>query len=235
MLDLARGTATRFTDDPSWDNFPVWSPDGRRIVFSSDRAGHPDLYVRASDGATQEERLLESTGVETEIAADWSPDGTSIVYQRRGALWQLPLSGNRKPVPLVQNTFTNFFGRFSPDGRWLAYQSDESGRMEIYSQPLTTPGERVRISINGGIQPHWRRDGKELFYRDPDNRIIAVEVRQDDAHLEPGSPSVLFPIDPSAEWYDVAADGQRFLVPVPVAGPAPSMTVVLNWPAALKK
>jgi Tol biopolymer transport system component len=235
MLDLARGTATRFTDDPSWDNFPVWSPDGRRIVFSSDRAGHPDLYVRASDGTTKEERLRESTL--GELPADWSPDGTSIVYQEgaRGALWQLALSGDRKPVPLLQNNFNNGNARFSPDGRWLAYQSDESGRMEIYTQPLTTPGERVRISINGGIQPHWRRDGKELFYLDADHRITAIELRRDDVNLEPGSPSMLFSIDPSADWYDVASDGQRFLVPLPVAGPASSMTVVLNWPAALKK
>jgi hypothetical protein len=135
----------------------------------------------------------------------------------------------------VKNNFNNMLGKFSPDGRWLAYQSDESGRWEIYSQSLATPGKRVRISINGGTEPRWRSDGKELFFRDADNRIVGVELTRDRSNLEPGSPSVLFPIDPSAEWYEVAADGQRFLVPLPVAGPPSSMTVVLNWPAALKK
>jgi serine/threonine protein kinase len=236
LLDVVRGAVTRFTDDPSYDGNPVWSPDGRRILFSSDRSGPMNLYVKAYDGAAQEQLVLESSWQKR--ATDWSPDGRSIVYQTqtpKWELWQLSLGEKRKTFPLVQNNFNNMLGRFSPDGRWLAYQSDESGRWEIYIQSLTTPGKRIRISINGGMEPYWRRDGKELFFRDPGNRIIAVGLTGNGSSLEPGTPNVLFAADPGAGWYEVDSDGQRFLVPVPVAARAgSSMTVLLNWPAMLK-
>src|SRR3990172_8928900 len=173
LVDLSQGTTSRFTSNPAADFFPVWSPDGNRIVFSSTRvAGGNDLFRKMSSGAGEEELLLRSGA--TNVATDWSADGRFILYQALDPrtnydLWALPVEADRKPIVLLQTAFSEGEGRLSPDGRWLAYTSDESGRPEVYVRAFLRPGGSQLISTSGGRQPMWRRkDGKELFYILPD-------------------------------------------------------------------
>jgi dipeptidyl aminopeptidase/acylaminoacyl peptidase len=245
LLDLTRGAASRLTFDPGNDYLPVWSPDGTRIVFASDRgaSGLYQLYTKLASGAGSEELLLESSSSKSPM--DWSSDGRFIVYEEYGPktrrdLWVLPLSGNRKPVPFLQTAADEFQGQFSPDGRWIAYGSDESGAFEIYVQPFPAIGGKWQISTGGGTQPRWRRDGKGLFYL-ADSRIMAVEVKTASSTFEAGIPRPLFPvrlgccIGMGTDEFVPAADGQRFLVVNRLDhGESQPLTVVLNWMSELR-
>jgi eukaryotic-like serine/threonine-protein kinase len=254
---LARGTFTRFTFDPHLDNRPVWSPDGSRIVFSSDRNGFDELYQKISSGAGSDELLLHGEMDQNILADDWSLDGRFIIYNqatnglsgkaagKNGPsrdLWILPLDGDRKPYPFLQTEFNETHARFSPDSKWVAYISDETGRAEVYVQSFPASGGKWQISTGGGDQPQWRRDGKELFYLSPDRKLMAVQVKTGET-FENGAPVPLFqtkvfpPVSTGARNnYVVAADGQRFLVNNVVEENASHpITVVLNWTAQLKK
>ncbi|MCA1602594.1 MAG: protein kinase, partial [Acidobacteria bacterium] len=243
MIELARGAPTRFTFDPSFDIHPIWSPDGSRIVFASDRDGPLNLYQRAASGAGNDEALLKSDG--RKFPDDWSADGRLILYRNLDLktnwdLWVLPLTGDRKPFPFLQTEFVEAQGRFSPDGKWIAYTSNESGAWQVYVQSFSAGG-KWQVSTEGGAQPQWRRDGRELFYLATDRKLMAVEVKGDGSTFERGVPNALFelriPNFPGARnFYFVAADGQRFLV-ASLLGEAASTptTVVLNWTADLKR
>lgn len=241
LFDLRRGTSSRFTLDPQDDGVPVWSPDGAQIVFGSGGYGRMDLYLKSTGGATPPELLLQSPADKWPLA--WSTDGRFILFQSQDAktgwdLWLLPLAGDRVPMPLVQTRFNEQEAEFSPDGRWLAYSSDESGRLEVYVQPFGSPGGRLQISPGGGGEPMWRRDGRELFYLAADRRLMAVEVRGTTT-FEAGMPRPLFQVRvsdvPFRNQYQVSADGQRFLVAtVANLDAASRIAVVLNWPALLK-
>jgi len=243
IFDLARGAKTRFTVDPSANHNPVWSPDGSRILFASDRKHQGDLYVKAAAGGAKEEPVYEAEG--QKIPYDWSPDGGVIAFddrevagERRFSLKMLPSAGERRPVEFLKRGTDVGDCRFSPDGRWLAYMSDESGRMEIYVAAFPGPGGRWQISTEGGRTPRWRRDGKELFYLSADRKLMAVEVKPGSS-FEAGHPRPLFDAParrtgPFGVPYDVSADGQKFLVVMPAGESAPPpMTLVVNWPAAL--
>jgi dipeptidyl aminopeptidase/acylaminoacyl peptidase len=245
LIDLARNTTSRFTFDPADENSPIWSPDGSRIVFSSNREGVSNLYQKLSSGAGNDEALLKSA--EPKTPYDWSPDGRFILYgvlspKTSGDLWLLPLFGDQKPAPFVQTEFNEIQGRFSPDGRWVAYASNESGTYQVYVQSFPSSGSKWQVSTNGGAQPQWRRDGKELFYLAPDRKLMAVEVNGAGPTFVPGVPKPLFEPRVSAvfpsitTYYSVTGDGQRFLVNTLVGESTPvPFTVVLNWAAALKK
>jgi len=249
-----RETMSRLTFDASQDNSaPIWSSDGSRIVFSSLRNGKWGIYQRQASGTGREELLLESDS--PELPMSWSPDSKSIVYQMTGHnggvdLWVLPLAGDKKPTPFLQSPFRNSHPQVSPDGRWVAYGSNETGRGEIYVRPFPSGEGKWQISTNGGTFPRWRRDGKELFYMNPSSlgKMISVKVNPAGLTFEYGDPAELFDtgyvelghLGMNYHTYVVSPDGQHFLIPRPESGGSEEnasapITVVLNWTAGLKK
>jgi len=249
LLDLARGRRTRLTFGTSRDTDAVWSPDGSHIVFASARGDHTDLFEKRVDGADAG-RLVESNEVKSPTS--WSSDGrflffTSANPKTKNDIWLLPFEG-RKPVPWLRTEFSESHGFFSPDGRWVAYISNESGKNEAYVRRFVPPGQaastadgKTLLSSNGAETVRWRRDGGELFYEAPDGTIMSVAIRSDAQSgdpLQPGSPQAMFPTASivGGRYWDPTADGQRFLVGV-LGGRAANtpFTVVLNWPAALKE
>jgi len=246
LRDLTRGTDRRFTSDPSQNVSPIWSPQGDRIVFDSDRAGHPrDLYQKKISGAGQEEVLLSTSF--PKFVYQWSRDGRFIVYGEGGSrnqVWVLPMgdSGQPKPMQFSHTEFNEVHGQLSPDNRWMAYASDVSGQREVYARSFPAADHELRISTAGGEQPRWRGDGKELFYIAADRKIYAVELKASAGQnptLEASAPVLLF--DPHFTGgatnyfnYDVTADGKRFLaaaIPTTDSAPttSPPVTVVVNW------
>jgi Tol biopolymer transport system component len=242
LFELERGTASRLTFDPADDLNPVFSPDGGRILFTSDRKGNRDIYWKAATGVGEDEPVLETE--HSESADDWSPDGRLVVYDTGGTtsstasaadLWVAPLEGDRKPIPFLVRPFVDTSAQISRDGRFIAYMSNESGRSEVYVMDFPKPTARWKVSTEGGIEPRWRPDGRELFYIAPGRKLMAVDVRAAGATFAPGVPRVLFEanLDPRVAGrhrYVVSPDGQRFLIIAPAeqAGPTP-LTVVLNW------
>jgi serine/threonine protein kinase/Tol biopolymer transport system component len=240
LLDGAR--AVRFTSDPNLDRFPIWSADGSWIAFGSNRRGARDIYRKSSSGAGVEELLLESA--EDKAPNSWSPDGHFLMFtnmdrEQGPDLYVLPLDGDQKAYPFLRTPFDERVGQFSPDGRWVAYQSNESGPWQIYVRPFPGPGGQSQVSTAGGIQSRWRADGKELYYIAPDGKMMAVPIAVKDGTLEPGVPAVLFQTRIwgggtnafTRQQYDVAPDG-RFLINVTVEGVrTPPITMLLNWRA----
>jgi eukaryotic-like serine/threonine-protein kinase len=237
VLDIARGVPTRITFDPNTDNLPIWSHDGLRVLWPSSRSGGFDLYVKSASG-TGQDTLLIKMGTSNGWATDWSRDGKWVMYQRPGGntgqdLWIAPqsadVSGEQKP--LLQSPFNEQDGVFSPDGRWIAYVSNESGQDEVYVQTFPLTDAKYRISTGGGTDPEWRRDGAELFYLAADRNLMAVPIRLGAKAFEPGIPTLLFSIPGTnlRRVYAPAADG-RFLVAKPLGDDATTpITVVLNW------
>ncbi len=241
IYDVTRGLPTRFTFDPAQEAGAVWSPDDSRIVFSSARRGHFDLYQKAANGVGDENLLLQSNADKT--ASSWSPDGRFVLYdtydpKTRFDVWVLPMFGDRNPFPLLQGEFNERYAQFSPDGRWMAYTSDESGKPEIYVVPFPGPGGKRQISRQGGFQPRWRRDGKEIFYL-YNAQLLAAEVNGNGSTFEVGTVRSLFQgrslITGGGYSYDVSPDGQRFLLNfLGGQNSAAPITLVTNWTADLK-
>jgi Tol biopolymer transport system component len=241
-IDVARGLRTRFTFAAGYDENPVWSPDGSRLVFDSDRTGRRDLYQKSVSGVGNEELMLSLES--NDLPMDWSSDGRWIIFasrspqQPKADLWALETSGDRKPVPILQTPFDENDARFSPDGRWIAYASDESGQEEVYVAPFPGPGRKWQISAAGGSLPLWNRDGKEIFYEAADEKVTSVEVSADESGFRVGQAKALFQLQLSGGGasYDVTPDGRRFLVKRGLASESESpLTVVVNWPAELTK
>ena len=240
LYDLLRGTSSRFTFDPASDTSPVFSPDGERVAFLSARNGGTGLWEKRIDGAVPEQLWLASAG----SVGDWSSDGRFILYaplfsSKTGwDLWVMPVSGDRKPFPFVQTEHGEREGRFSPDVRWIAYDSTESGRREVWLQPFPPTGSKWQISTGGGFSPRWRGDGMEIFYVAADGKLTAVAVGGGSTP-EFGTPTSLFQTmfrEGASGSYAVASDGQRFLMNVPPdAGDVTPITVVVNWEAMLKQ
>jgi Tol biopolymer transport system component len=230
---------SRFTFDPSDDVEGIWSPDGARVVFASNRKGAFDLYQKPANGEGSEEVLLQSAG--NKIPNSWSPDGRFILYvsaQNNGDLMVLPITdnqkpGDRKPFPFLSTRFSVAQGAFSPDGKWVTYQSNESGRFEVFVRPFPGPGGQWQVSTDGGTSPRWRADGKELYFLAPDSKLMAVAVAAQGGIFTPGTPETLFQthtvqsaVKPN---YNVARDG-RFLIDTELEDTATEpIHLLLNW------
>jgi Tol biopolymer transport system component len=217
------------------DTDPVWSPDGHELVFSSNRKGTHGLYRKVIGGG-DEELLLGSA--ELKFPKFWTKDGSILFLNQYGrTFYQLPLAGDRKPVVLTKSEFDRDNPRVSPDGHWVAYNSLESGRWEVYVAAFPSFNEKRQISVSGGCQPMWRKDGKELFYRTLEGKLMVIEVKAGSS-LETGVPLLLFQspsnVNPVHSEYAVTADGKKFIFREPVGETTTPITVVLNWSAGLK-
>jgi serine/threonine protein kinase len=249
IIDTRGGTPTRLTFSPLLDWLPSWSPDGKSIAWSSSMGGGLRIYRKLASGASQEEALL--SGGLPKFVNDWSPDGRYLLYNEIGSntlsdLWTLPLAGDRKPFPYLKSKFDERDAAFSPDGRWVAYVSDESAQYQVWVQSFPAGTGKWQISTNvggalGGTYgrsrsiPRWRRDGRELYYMSGDGKIMAVEVEFSDT-FRSGTPQALFDAPLKTTQFDVAADGQKFLLPMPDENTSNEpVHVVLNWVAALTK
>ena len=235
--DPARGARTRLTFDASSNVTPMWSPDGKQILFSSNRnRSWGTLYLKNADGSGPEEEVA-STGEDTTLANvwDWSPDGKSILFEKKNELWSVS-PPDRVVKPLMQAKWTVRNAQVSPDGRWMAYTSNETGTMEIYVSAFPGGNGKWQVSSGGGQEPRWRKDGKELFYLSVDGKMMAAPVKLGSS-FEAGAPVALFqthrrqPVSlPEVFSYDVSGDGQRFLIlsKVDEANVAP-IAITLNW------
>jgi serine/threonine protein kinase len=240
VLDLQRGVRTRLTFGPVQNNQPVWSPDGKWIAYNSDRGGHAVIYRKPSDGSGAEEALL--TGDQVIVPTDWSRDGKTLIYSRgpegsNSEIWALPLVGERKPrlvVPRTKSAFTEK-GRLSPDGRWLAYVSNESGTLQVYVVPFGGGQGKWQVSANEGVEPKWSRDGKELYYVNVLSRtVFAVPVKESNGAVQFGAEKALA-VSPANQqgFYDVTPDGKKILLNQVSQQVNQSITVISNFPAGL--
>jgi Tol biopolymer transport system component len=238
VIDAARGVRSRLTTYPGVDASPVWSPGARTLAFNSTR--EQGLYVQNADGSGTAELLFQLRGQGS--VSDWSRDGRFIIYVNLSAeggrdLWIVPTETGGKPTPFNQTPYNEQSAMFSPDVRWIAYTSDESGRDEVYVQPFPTTGARVQISLDGGSQPFWRDDGRELFYVGLDGALMTVSVTPG-SELGYGRPQRLFAADlytaSSTRSYAASRDGKRFLLVAPTESAARPVTVVINWEAPIR-
>jgi len=232
--DVARQMRTRVTQDPAIDVLPVWSADGRELLFRSNRSGFSDLYRKKLDTSAPETLVLGSAN--RKDPSDWSADGSSVlVTEARGGgqtgVWLYDLRGGTPPRPIAQEETSASNGRFSPDGRYVAFVSNATGNDEVYVQGLAAGSRRSRVSLDGGNEPAWRGDGRELFFVSNDRAITAVDVSRDGDVLTSGTPHVLFQV-PVLSWLrngmSVSPNGQHFLVAVSIEEPRPTQ-VLLNW------
>ena len=245
LFDLERSVPTRLTFDSEIDSMPVWSPDGRRMIFNRPRDREQSLTVRNVDGGAPDERVL--IGDSVAIASDWSSDGQFVLYKQQDSkvgtfdLFALRVQGDRTPIRVAATPYDERDGQFSPDGTLIAFESNESGTPEIYLQPFPGPGQKTRISANGGTQVRWRGNGRELFYVAADNTLMSVPMGPGANRSGIGAPVPLFKtgLVPSStisrQQYVVTSDGQRFLMITTENGPAPPITLLLNWQPAAQR
>jgi dipeptidyl aminopeptidase/acylaminoacyl peptidase len=264
VLELARGSSTRLTFGPAFVEAPVWSPDGSQIVFQVLGVLRRGIFRKSADGAGEEQALFKADdqSIAAYMPMDWSRDGRFLLYATTGRgivgrsapgakgdwdLWIWPMQGPegeaRKQIPFLTTAANENSARFSPDGRWVVYTSDESGRTEVYVRPSPSSGGSGRwvISTAGGFQPLWRRDGKEILYMTPENKAMSVEVSST-AAFKTGVPNALFAapiaggVGFGGHYWDVSPDGQSFLINTASGrNNSPPITVIMNWTSDLKK
>jgi eukaryotic-like serine/threonine-protein kinase len=238
VVDVVRGLRSRVTFDPSDERSAMWSPDGKSLVFTSKGL---DLYAKTIGVAT--EAAFVKDGVSKDPRG-WSPNGEVFIYRASGAttrndLWIKPRDPQQQPYPFLATPFDENYATFSPDGRWLAYASNESGRSEIYATSFPSGEGKWQISTSGGMFPRWRRDGKEIVYLSTDNTLMSVSINGTGSALEVPAADMLFQVNVApgpGDPFDLTPDGQRFIVntALPAAAP-PSIVVLYNWPELINK
>jgi serine/threonine protein kinase len=245
LHDFTRDIRTRFTFDPAWERMCVWSPDDQTIIFNSNRDGnHYNLYLKNASGSGETTLLFKDEM--DKYPTDWTADGRFMTYtstgdpQSKWDIWIMSMESNEKgeevqPYPLLNSKFFEGPAAFSPNGKWIAYNSDESGEDEVYVRPFSGPGGKWQISINGGYDPYWRQDGKEIYYGANNNKMMAVKVTSKGDILEVGSVTVLFEMPTGANLRAVTKDGQRFILRVPIQEKYEQpLTLVMNWQKELE-
>lgn len=240
LYDFSRSTLTLLTSNGS-SQWPEWTPDGKRVVYRGTRAGFRNLFWKNADGSGEEERL--TTGESIQTVNSVSPDGKRLVFDEQDPatgldVWVMPLDGDRKPQKLLNSPSNEQNAHFSPNGRWLAYMSNESGRPEVYVRPFPGPGAKLQVSTEGGALPVWSRDGRELFYI-LDDKTMAVDVKTEPG-FSAGVPKLLYAgryIGSLSGAHDVSPDGRRFLriQPTESAQAGAQINVVINWFEELKR
>jgi Tol biopolymer transport system component len=241
IQDIASGNRTRLTVDSRRSVGSVWSPDGQRIAYASNRSGKPVLYLISANGMGVDQKLWELPF--GGMPNDWTPDSKSVIAQERaqGLKWRLLLlsaDGKGEVTPLLEVTGANVTGaRLSNDGRWIAYQCDVSGKVEVYVSAFPKPVGRLQISQAGGRLPIWRKDGKELYYLDANGNLVAADLSESNGSLQATSRRILFPLKFGLnDTYDVFPDGKRFLLNTNVTEETPApLSLVQNWTAELRK
>ncbi len=255
IVDIARNVRSRLTDDPGVHGTPVWSPDGTQVAYLSSRSGKTSLRVKRVGSTSPDDPLVEGVGNTVAIVpSSWSADGRFIAYTVRGAfprtsdVWILPLFGERKPFPLVHTNYFEGEAAFSPDGRSIAYTTNDSGQPNVFVQSFPEAGEKRQVSTAGGNAPMWRSDSKVLYFLGLDATLMAVAV-DTTGRVDAGTPQALFPTGllntgfvtgqtaSAGQTYGVSKDGQRFLfnARTPQSGSVPPLNVVVNWMAAIEK
>jgi serine/threonine-protein kinase len=248
MWDFGRRTLSRITNTGIRENYPVWMPDGKQLIYSVSRGGNADLWIQAADGSGPPTQLTQSAGAE--LGTSVTPDGTRLIFQdpNNGVIRMMDLTRDKAVEPLLVSRFTQLNGEVSPNGRWIAYESNESGQFEVYVRPFPeVDRSRQPISSGGGRQPLWSRDGRELFFLTPNGRLMRVPVVTADS-WRAGTPEHLFDGPSDLSWapgisgrlYDISPDGRRFLFlkPAPDAEQpqAPSSIIVVqHWTSELAR
>jgi Tol biopolymer transport system component len=242
VLDAVRGSPTRLTFDAGVDTVPVWAPDGSRIAFQGNRRDERTLRQKLVNGTAEDETVLADPAV-VFTPTDWSLDGRFLAFNRAGGgsrfadVWVVPMTGDRKPFPVVETAGNDANASFSPDGRWLAYESTDASQAQVFVQPFPPTGGKYQISRTGGFSPMWSADGKELFFLARDGTLMAVAV--DPSRQFGATPQRLFSTGVTGSIgrsYVVAKDAKRFLVNVPETRATPTLlTVVINWLGTIQK
>ena len=243
ICDVARNLQTRFTFDPGEELAPRWAPDGRSVAYLASRGSQQGIYRKQVEGTAAEELLYASETVK--VPSGFSPDGKLLAFTELGQdtgfdIWILPLSGDRKPYPFLKTTFSESGAVFSPDGKWLAYHSNESGRLEVYVTPFPGPGRKWQVSVQGGGYPEWRQGGREIVYQElQSNKLFSVPVafRLDTPDF--GRAEELFvapvPLAGIAARFDATGDGKKFIVVRQgKEHESQALTLVVNWTAELE-
>jgi Tol biopolymer transport system component len=231
--DLNQHNWERLTfDSAPGEHYGVWSPDGQQIIYSTFLNGHENLYrkTRSGDAAALVENNFDKE------PCDWSLDGRFLLFAQNdtngsGDLWIYPLAGDGKPYPILESRFNERHGRFSPDGRWIAYQSDESGQGEVYVRPFPGSGNRIQISSGGGRQARWSRDGRTLYYVTLDSKLMEIPITSNGSSLRPGTSRLLFPVPKDSE-YELISD-KRILLNQVIGNTSSLPNIILNWETEL--